>query len=240
MKLEEEMKDRDPILQQYGSVVREIRRERHLSQEELAHQSGLHRTYITDIERGARNVSLRNIIRIAEALKIPLGEFFTRFDSKLHGDPPQQGPVTILLAMHDEGCIGQLIGLFEQMIISNPVHVVRNAEDANRYLLPPMTDTIHRSPLVVFLDPVLTALQGRDILQELRKDPRTRSLPVILHASDSHESDLVQYRQYGVDEILPKPLTAQSFSAMMHRLGYRLSYCKSEEHPHPKIGQITP
>ncbi|MGI9122965.1 MAG: helix-turn-helix domain-containing protein [Rubrobacter sp.] len=51
-----------------GERVRELRSGLGLSQEKLADVSGLHRTYIGAIERGERNVSLRNIVRLAQAL----------------------------------------------------------------------------------------------------------------------------------------------------------------------------
>lgn len=234
------MKDLDPILQQYGSVVRSLRRERHMSQEELAHQSGLHRTYITDIERGARNVSLRNIIRIAEALKLPLAEFFTRFDAKLYGRLSTHGPVTILLAVNDENTIGQLTAMMEQMNIGNDIRIARSGTEAVRMLLPQDTDAVHRSPVVLLLDTLLTALNGRDILQELRKDPRTVSLPVILITPDVSESDRILWKQFGVDETLSTPLTADPFSAVMQRLGYQLIFRKPDDASSPKIGQNTP
>jgi transcriptional regulator with XRE-family HTH domain len=50
--------------------LRRIRNEAGLSQEELAYRAGLHRTYISSIERGQRNVSLENIFAIAKALKV--------------------------------------------------------------------------------------------------------------------------------------------------------------------------
>jgi len=53
---------------QFGENVRRRRQRLQLSQEELADKAGLHRTYIGSIERGERNVSLDNIVRIAEAL----------------------------------------------------------------------------------------------------------------------------------------------------------------------------
>lgn len=54
-----------------GDNVRRIRHEAGLSQEELADRAKLHRTYISSIERGERNVSVENIFAIAEALKVP-------------------------------------------------------------------------------------------------------------------------------------------------------------------------
>lgn len=54
----------------FGRAVRELRKERGVSQEELADEIGLHRTYIGSIERGERNVGLNNVIRIASALDV--------------------------------------------------------------------------------------------------------------------------------------------------------------------------
>jgi transcriptional regulator with XRE-family HTH domain len=59
--------DRDFLLA-FGQRVRELRRELGISQEELAERSGLHRTYVGGIERGERNVSLVNLVRLARGL----------------------------------------------------------------------------------------------------------------------------------------------------------------------------
>jgi transcriptional regulator with XRE-family HTH domain len=55
--------------EKFGHQVRGARLARGLSQEALAHEAGLHRTYVGSIERGERNVSLQNILRLARALK---------------------------------------------------------------------------------------------------------------------------------------------------------------------------
>lgn len=60
----------------FGTKIRTIRLERELSQERLAFLSGLHRTYIGAIERGERNISLKNIEKLAKALKISLEDLF--------------------------------------------------------------------------------------------------------------------------------------------------------------------
>lgn len=56
------------IRRQLGFNVQRIRRERDWSQEELAFESGLHRTYISGIERGARNPTVLVLERLANAL----------------------------------------------------------------------------------------------------------------------------------------------------------------------------
>lgn len=61
----------------FGSRVRAIRDARGYSQEKLAEMAALHRTYVGAIERGERNVSLLNIWRIANALKIDPSILFT-------------------------------------------------------------------------------------------------------------------------------------------------------------------
>lgn len=59
----------DDIKLKLGRKIRETRVKEGYSQEELASRCGLHRTYISDIERGKRNVSVENIEKIAKALK---------------------------------------------------------------------------------------------------------------------------------------------------------------------------
>ena len=67
---------RPDIAVRFGQTVRKLRLEQKISQEELAERCGLHRTYISDIELGKRNVSLENIERIAIALERSLSDFF--------------------------------------------------------------------------------------------------------------------------------------------------------------------
>ena len=55
----------------FGKRVREVRLSVDISQEELAHRSGLDRSYVGQVERGERNLTLENIFRIAEGLGVP-------------------------------------------------------------------------------------------------------------------------------------------------------------------------
>ena len=64
----------------YGKAVRAIRQDKKISQEELGDLCGLHRTYISDIELGKRNVSLENIDKIAHALQVKKSELFVEVE----------------------------------------------------------------------------------------------------------------------------------------------------------------
>ena len=63
-------------LKQFGEVINYMRRSNGLSQDKLAKAAGLHRTYISDIERGQRNLSLESMVKIAVALDVKVAEIF--------------------------------------------------------------------------------------------------------------------------------------------------------------------
>lgn len=64
------------VLEAFGKKVRDIRKNKHLSQEELAFRASLHRTYIGMVERAEKNISLINIEKIAKALEVKIKDLF--------------------------------------------------------------------------------------------------------------------------------------------------------------------
>ena len=60
----------------FGRAIRRQRQKMGVPQEELAARAGVHRTYLADVERGSRNVALKNIEKIAAALDISLSSLF--------------------------------------------------------------------------------------------------------------------------------------------------------------------
>ncbi len=66
----------------FGRILQELRTERGLSQEELGFESNYHRTYISQLERGQKNPSLKAIFRLAEALSITPSEMIRRIESR--------------------------------------------------------------------------------------------------------------------------------------------------------------
>lgn len=68
------------LQRKFGLVLKELRQEKGLSQESLANQSDIDRTYISDIEKGERNISLNIIERLSVTLQISLSEFFKKIE----------------------------------------------------------------------------------------------------------------------------------------------------------------
>ena len=64
------------IEEKFGAAVRELRERKGLTQEQLADLSGLHRTYVSGVERGLRNPSLVNVVKLARALGVRVGDLF--------------------------------------------------------------------------------------------------------------------------------------------------------------------
>jgi len=70
-------RESSPLAHQFGQRVRARRTELGWSQEHLGELAGLHMTYVSSVERGERNVSLVNIVRLARALQVDAGTLLT-------------------------------------------------------------------------------------------------------------------------------------------------------------------
>lgn len=75
------------ILSLFGAHIKKIRTAKGYSQEQLAAFAGLDRTYISGIERGQRNISLMNLVKLAKALEVPAKQLL---DFDMEGDDGKQ------------------------------------------------------------------------------------------------------------------------------------------------------
>ena len=73
------MAEKDPRVL-FGRRLAQVRKQKGWSQEKLALESGIARSYLGGVERGQRNIALVNICKLAETLRVPIGELFD-FDS---------------------------------------------------------------------------------------------------------------------------------------------------------------
>lgn len=66
-----------------GSAIREVREQHGLSQERLGFEAGVDRTYVSSIERGHRNISFDNLVKIAEALDVKPSQILRRWEDSM-------------------------------------------------------------------------------------------------------------------------------------------------------------
>lgn len=69
-------KIKNDALTKIGTRVRKLRKSKGFSQEDFAYEVGLDRSYMGGVERGERNIAALNLIKIAKALKVEVGELF--------------------------------------------------------------------------------------------------------------------------------------------------------------------
>ncbi|QEL17776.1 helix-turn-helix domain-containing protein [Limnoglobus roseus] len=81
-------KGRADVRERFGFAVKARREELGLTQEGLAAAARIHRTYLSDVERGTRNLSLVNVERLAAALDLSLAALFSRVDAGAEGPRP--------------------------------------------------------------------------------------------------------------------------------------------------------
>jgi CheY-like chemotaxis protein len=182
-----------------------------ISQEELAWRAGLHRTYISDVERGARNPSIASIEKLAQALKLPVAGLFERA-SKRDGS---HGVVEILLVEDNPQDVKLTRRAFEKAQITNPLHVVRDGVEALDFLFATGSYANRRengNALIILLDLNLPRINGLEVLRRIKADPRTKNIPVIVLTVSSRDRDIADCRRLGAENYIVKPVDFQNFS----------------------------
>jgi len=204
----------------FGDSVKGRRRQLGFSQEELAERADLHRTYISDVERGARNVSLESINKLAHALDVSVSALFS---SELqNGKTAMTGVnghakklVDILLVEDDARDVELALEAFKAARFANRVHVVSDGEDAldclfckGKYSARPATESMQ----VVLLDLKLPKMSGLEVLRAIKADRRTAAIPVVILTVSDDNYDIAECRRLGADNYIVKPLNFQRLS----------------------------
>ncbi len=213
----------------FAVAVKERRRRLGITQEELGWRAGLHRTYITDIERGSRNISLQSIEKLARALDSPIAELFAG-PAKPNGRAPngEAGEcVDILLVEASPTDVELTLQAFRAARMKNQVHTVRSAAEAMDFLF---RQGAHARPwaphraLVVLLDLDLPKPGGLEVLRRIRGDARTLELPVVILTVSNKHRDLAECRRLGCSFHLVKPVGFENFSKITSdlRLDWKL------------------
>lgn len=96
---------------------------------------------------------------------------------------------------------------------------------------------ITRPPRLVLLDLKLPKVDGCQVLRELKQDPRTKAIPVIILTSSKEERDLVDSYRLGVNSYIQKPVNFAEFQEVVRQLG--LYWCTVNASPPPASFILT-
>lgn len=208
-------------------AVRARRKRLGISQEELAGRAGLHRTYVADIERGARNLSLANIEKLAKALDTSIPVLFAQGETLPR---PAEQLAEILLIEDDPADIELTLAAFKRACLTNRVHVVRDGAEALDFLFSAGAHKdrkIEHLPQVILLDLNLPKVNGIDVLRRIKGDPRTRGIPVAVLSGSERNKDVEESKKLGAETYIIKPVDFQRFTRATANLQLRWALVKA-------------
>lgn len=128
----------------------------------------------------------------------------------------------ILLVEDNPDDIDLTLFALTQSNIMNEVVVARDGVEALDYLFGRGRDVqrdLRQMPQVILLDLKLPRLDGLEVLRQIRADPRTRRLPVIILTSSNEEQDLVASYNLGANSYIRKPVDFGQFVEAVKQLG---------------------
>jgi CheY-like chemotaxis protein/DNA-binding XRE family transcriptional regulator len=210
----------------FGTSVKFWRKLLGVSQETLAERSALHRTYISDVERGARNPSLKSILRLAEALEVSVAALFpAELQSGQTSQPggPEQARkgVDILLVEDSPDDVEMTLHAFEKARFANRIQVVRDGAEALDYLFC-QKQYARRSPVdapqVVLLDLNLPKVSGMEVLHRIKTDVRTATIRVVMLTGADDDASYLECLRHGADNYIVKPVDFQRLSEATPKL----------------------
>lgn len=228
------------IKQRFGANVKVWRLRRGISQEKLAERAKLHRTYITDVERGARNLSLESMERLAIALEISLPALFTNAGElpMLLNDPRRPASsarlVDILLVEDNLKDVDLTLRAFKRSGLQNHVHVIHDGDEALEFLFGSGRHAGRKEeplPFVVLLDLNLPKLGGIEVLRSIKANERTRVISVVVLTGSESDSDFQASQSLGADAYIVKPVNFQRFSSITPQLAFQWALLRQTSQP---------
>ena len=198
-----------------GMAIKAQRASLGISQEELAHRAGLHRTYVSDLERGARNPSIESIEKLAGALQVSVSNLF---EGAGNGSSSRQME-EILLVQDNTRDVDLTIRAFKKANITNPLKVARDGEEALDLVFADANRGNLRRTLLILLDLNLPKTSGLEFLRRIKAAEQTQDIPVIILTLSIRDRDIAECRKLGVENYIVKPVDFQNFSEVTARLG---------------------
>ncbi len=218
------------IEKRLGNSIRNWRNRLAMLQEDLARRAGFHRSYISDVERGSRNVSLKSIEKFADAFGISIATLFADLDSKSASTSLRSDEMLdILLVEDNDNDTLLVVQALKNAGLTNRIFAVRDGAAALDFLFCTGEFAYRRAndhPQVILLDLNLPKIDGLEVLRRVKADPRTRHIPVVVLTASKYDDAIAICKRLGAETFIPKPVNFQNFSAMTLQLSLQWALLK--------------
>jgi two-component system, response regulator len=134
----------------------------------------------------------------------------------------QTNGIEILLVEDNPKDVELTLRAFGRANLTNRIHVARDGAEALEFLFcegPHAARRIEDGPKVILLDLKLPKVDGLEVLQRIKGDPRTRAMPVVVLTSSREQSDVVESYDLGVNSYIVKPVNFEQFLSAVQQLG---------------------
>jgi len=151
--------------------------------------------------------------------------------------------IEILLVEDDPNDVELTLLTLRKNNLANKIYVVRDGEEALDFLFcrgQYSKRSFDHPPKVVFLDLKLPKISGLEVLKEIKNDPRTCPVPVVVMTSSREQRDMVEGYRLGVNSYIQKPIDFGEFQTVIKELGYYWLVVNQSPPPEAFIVQKAP
>ena len=130
--------------------------------------------------------------------------------------------VELLLVEDNPEDLKMTLRALKKANLANHIHIVRDGAEALQFIFCEgeyAGRKIENAPKVILLDLKLPKVDGKEVLERIKSDPRTKMIPVVVLTSSKEQSDVVESYNLGVNSYIVKPVNFEGFAAAVQELG---------------------